>query len=60
VILGPVVEIQFRQAVQLSNGDYSILFAGILPKVIYLTLFLFLFAPSIINFFKKKGAKAQA
>ena len=60
VILGPVVEIQFRQALQLSNGDYSILFAGNLSKVIYVTLFIFLFAPNIIRLFKTKGAKASA
>jgi len=60
VILGPVVEIQFRQAIQLSNGDYSILIAGILPKVIYLTLFVFLFAPNIIKLAKKRAAKTSA
>ena len=54
VILGPVVEVQFRQAIQLSNGDYSILVAGILPKVIYLTLFIFLFAPNIVKLAKKR------
>ena len=60
VILGPVVEIQFRQAIQLSNGDYSILIAGILPKVIYLTLFAFLFAPNIIKLALKRAAKTSA
>ncbi len=54
VILGPVLEIQFRQALQLSNGDYSILYAGILPKVIYAVLLLLIFAPNIAKIFKKR------
>ena len=59
VILGPVVEIQFRQALQLSNGDYSILYAGILPKIIYFALFLLIFAPNIIKLVKKKTNTAS-
>jgi putative tricarboxylic transport membrane protein len=55
VILGPVVEIQFRQAIQLSNGDYSILVSGLLPKIIYATLVVFLFAPTLINLRKKRA-----
>jgi putative tricarboxylic transport membrane protein len=55
VILGPVVEIQFRQAIQLSNGDYSILVSGLLPKIIYATLLVFLFAPTLINLRKKRA-----
>lgn len=54
VILGPVLEIQFRQALQLSNGDYSILYAGILPKVIYAVLLLLIFAPNIAKLLKKR------
>ncbi|MGA1459735.1 MAG: tripartite tricarboxylate transporter permease [Candidatus Nanopelagicaceae bacterium] len=57
VILGPVVEIQFRQAVQLSNGDYSILVSGLLPKVIYLTLILVLFAPALMKLVKGKAGQ---
>jgi putative tricarboxylic transport membrane protein len=56
VILGPTLEIQFRQALQLSNGDYSILYAGILPKLIYLALFLLIFAPNIMKVVKKRSA----
>ena len=55
VILGPVLEIQFRQALQLSNGDYSILYAGILPKVIYAVLLLLIFAPNIAKLLKKRS-----
>lgn len=55
VILGPVLEIQFRQALQLSNGDYSILYAGLLPKVIYLLLLALIFAPSIMKLIKKSA-----
>jgi putative tricarboxylic transport membrane protein len=56
VILGPTLEIQFRQALQLSNGDYSILYAGILPKLIYLALFLLIFAPNIMKVVKKRSS----
>jgi putative tricarboxylic transport membrane protein len=56
VILGPTLEIQFRQALQLSNGDYSILYAGILPKLIYLALFLLIFAPNIMKVIKKRSS----
>ncbi len=58
VILGPVLEIQFRQALQLSNGDYSILYAGILPKVIYAVLLLLIFAPNITKLLKKRSGTA--
>jgi putative tricarboxylic transport membrane protein len=60
VILGPVLEIQFRQAIQLSNGDYSILLAGLLPKAIYLGLVLVIFLPNVINLFKKRATKVQS
>lgn len=60
VILGPVLEIQFRQAIQLSNGDYSILIAGLLPKVIYLGLILVTFLPNIINLLKKRATKVKS
>lgn len=53
VILGPVLEIQFRQAVQLSNGDYGILVQGLFPKSIYFGLLIFLLAPYIYKFFKQ-------
>lgn len=56
VILGPVLEVQFRQAVQLSNGDYSVLFAGILPKIIYLVLIMFFISPRIIESVKSRKA----
>jgi putative tricarboxylic transport membrane protein len=60
VILGPVLEIQFRQAIQLSNGDYSILLVGLLPKAIYLGLVLVIFLPNVINLFKKRATKVQS
>lgn len=60
VILGPVLEIQFRQAIQLSNGDYSILLAELLPKAIYLGLVLVIFLPNVINLFKKRATKVQS
>lgn len=60
VILGPVLEIQFRQAIQLSNGDYSILVAGILPKVLYLLLLLTVFLPLIIKLARSRSEKQSA
>lgn len=55
VILGPVLEIQFRQALQLSNGDYSILYAGLLPKAIYFALLILIFMPNIVKSIKKRS-----
>jgi len=60
VILGPVVEIRFREAIQLSNGDYSILLAGIMPKVVYLALLLFLFLPTINSLIRKRVTKVKS
>ena len=60
VILGPVLEVQFRQAVQLSNGDYSILIAGIFPKAIYVAVILFVLAPKIYQFINKRGAQVNS
>ena len=60
VILGPVLEIQFRQAIQLSNGDYSILIAGLLPKVIYFGLILVTFLPNIMSLLQKRATKVQS
>lgn len=59
VILGPVLEVQFRQAVQLSNGDYGVLISGLFPKAIYFTLIIFLLAPRVYSFFRSKRIPAK-
>lgn len=47
MILGPNLELQFRRALQISNGHYSTLWATPLSKVLYVVLFLALFTPAI-------------
>ena len=59
VILGPVFETRFREAVQLSNGDYGILVAGSFPKAIYLGLVIFLIAPKIFRWWNQRGAQVK-
>lgn len=45
MILGPNLELQFRRALQISNGDYATLWASPLSKVLYVVLFLALMTP---------------
>jgi putative tricarboxylic transport membrane protein len=57
VILGPLAELQFKRALQISQGDWSILVAGPFPKIIYSILFLVLIGPLVWNFKKKFALK---
>lgn len=59
MILGPNLELQFRRALQISNGDLSTLWATPLSKVLYFVLFLALFAPSIARLVRKIRAGAK-
>ena len=52
-----VVYIHISQAFKHGNGDYSILVSGLLPKVIYLTLILVLFAPALMKLVKGKAGQ---
>ena len=59
VILGPLAELQFKRALQISQGDWNILIAGTFPKIIYSILIMVLIAPLIWKFRAKFGFKAK-
>ena len=47
LIMGPLAEVQFKRALQISNGDYGILIEGFLPKALYTLMFILLLLPVI-------------
>ncbi len=53
VILGPLAELYFKRALQISQGDWHILIAGGFPKFIYAILIMVIMAPFIWKFMKK-------
>ena len=57
LIMGPLAETKFKLALQISNGDYSVLYAGLLTKSIYFILFMVIVGPFIWNFKKKLAIK---
>ena len=57
VILGPLAELQFKRALQISQGDWNILIAGGFPKIIYGILLLVIIGPLVWNFKKKFAVK---
>lgn len=56
-ILGPLAELQFKRALQISQGDWHILIAGGFPKFIYSLLILVIIAPLVWNLKKKFSNK---
>lgn len=56
-ILGPLAELQFKRALQISQGDWHILIAGGFPKFIYSLLILVIIGPLVWNFKKKFANK---
>jgi putative tricarboxylic transport membrane protein len=56
-ILGPLAELQFKRALQISQGDWHILIAGGFPKFIYSLLILVIIAPLVWNFKKQFANK---
>ena len=59
MILGPNLELQFRRALQISNGDYATLWATPLSKVLYAVLILALFTPVITRVMSKVRRTAK-
>ena len=57
LIMGPLAETKFKLALQISNGDYSVLYAGLLTKSIYFILFMVIVGPFVWNFKKKLAIK---
>ena len=58
-ILGPLAELYYKRALQISQGDHSVLLDGPLPKTLYIFLIILIVVPPIYKRFKK-GAKASA
>jgi putative tricarboxylic transport membrane protein len=56
-ILGPLSELYFKRALQISQGDWHILIAGLFPKIIYGILFLVIIGPFVWNFKKQFAVK---
>ncbi len=56
-ILGPLSELYFKRALQISQGDWGILVAGTFPKVIYGILILVIIGPLVWNFKKTFAVK---
>jgi putative tricarboxylic transport membrane protein len=57
VILGPLAELYFKRALQISQGDWHILIAGNFPKAIYIILIGVIVGPLLWNFKKKFAIK---
>jgi putative tricarboxylic transport membrane protein len=54
VILGPLAELYYKRALQISQGDHGVLLAGPLTKSLYTFLFLIVILPPIYRVLKKK------
>ena len=54
LIMGPLAEVQFKRALQISNGDYGILIEGFLPKALYTLMFILLLLPVIYRAINKR------
>jgi putative tricarboxylic transport membrane protein len=55
MILGPIAENGFTQALTISQGDASIFFESIVAKVLWVIIFILLLQP-VFAFFKNKKA----
>jgi len=49
VILGPLAELYYKRALQISQGDHGVLLDGPLTKSLYLMLILLIFIPPIYS-----------
>jgi putative tricarboxylic transport membrane protein len=58
-ILGPLAELYYKRALQISQGDHGVLIEGALTKSLYLFLILLIAIPPLYRLFKK-GVKAKA
>lgn len=57
VILGPLAELRFKTAMQISQGDYGVLIAGPMTKILYLTLLAVVIIPPILKARQKRANK---
>lgn len=56
VVLGPIIETNYKTAMAISNGSAAILFDGMIPWLIYAAILYMLFAPVIKKKVKRKKA----
>ncbi|CEI81702.1 hypothetical protein J18TS1_38410 [Oceanobacillus oncorhynchi subsp. incaldanensis] len=59
VVLGPLTESQFRRAVEMSSGDFSIFFTRPISLTLLIISALMLFFPLISGLFKKRKNQEQ-
>lgn len=58
VILGPLAELYYKRALQISQGDHSVLLDGPLTKSLYSILILIIVVPPIYKAIKKRRSVA--
>lgn len=59
VVLGPLTESQFRRAIEMSSGDFSIFFTRPISLTLLIVSALMLFFPLISELFKKRKRQEQ-
>lgn len=59
LVIGPMMEIAFRQALMTSQGDLSILFMRPISGTLYIFTILVMVVPAILKFLRKKGTGAS-
>jgi putative tricarboxylic transport membrane protein len=52
-ILGPLAELYYKRTIQISQGDHSVLFDGLLTKSLYIFLLLLIVLPPLYHFIKR-------
>jgi putative tricarboxylic transport membrane protein len=57
VILGPLAELYYKRALQISQGDHGVLLDGPLTKSLYLLLLFLIVLPPIYRRFIQNGKK---
>ncbi|MDE5602811.1 MAG: tripartite tricarboxylate transporter permease [Helicobacter sp.] len=57
-VLGEHLEVNLRRALSISGGDLSILWQGLIAKILLLMAILVIIAPLLYKYYKKRKAKA--
>jgi putative tricarboxylic transport membrane protein len=60
MILGPVAESQFRRALTISNGDWTVFFTHGLSLAFLILAFLAFFAPKIASYIRHRRTRGPA
>ncbi|NEU30035.1 C4-dicarboxylate ABC transporter permease [bacterium LRH843] len=58
IVLGPIAEVEFRRALTMSGGDYTVFFTRPISAVLLIVALIALFAPYISSLFKGKKKNA--